>query len=173
MTAPAPRRAAFTLIEILIVVVILGILSAIAIPEFTSASRETRETVLRDELRFLRNQILLFSAQHREVPPGYPGGNWAATPTSDAFVEQMTRYTNESGATSTTQSIAFRYGPYLSKMPENPVSLKDGVWIITDGIEMPAADESQPYGWIYNPQTRKILPNLSGSDLRSVAFSSY
>ncbi len=34
-----PKRA-FTLVEILIVVVILGILAAIVIPQFTSASEE-------------------------------------------------------------------------------------------------------------------------------------
>ena len=41
MRQPSPRcgeRRAFTLIEILIVVVILGILAAIVIPQFTSAS---------------------------------------------------------------------------------------------------------------------------------------
>ena len=68
----------FTLIEILIVVVILGILATIVVPQFTNATHDSRENSLKGQLHYLRMQILMFKAQHRDVPPGYPGGDNSA-----------------------------------------------------------------------------------------------
>src|SRR6476620_6205464 len=47
------RTRAFTLVEIMIVVVILGILAAIVMPQITDASHMAREKVLMEDLRFL------------------------------------------------------------------------------------------------------------------------
>src|SRR3982751_5070822 len=94
------RNAGFTLVEILIVVVILGILATIVIPQFSNASHEARESMLKDDLRYLRTQVQVFKAQHREIPPGYPSGNTAATPTESDFVDQMTKFTSEAAITS-------------------------------------------------------------------------
>ena len=57
-------RRAFTLIEILIVVVILGILAAIVIPQFTDASNEAMEASVRTQLQTIRSQIELFNVQN-------------------------------------------------------------------------------------------------------------
>src|SRR4051812_39621912 len=117
-TTPRPtlrrhrRHAAFTLIEILIVVVILGILAAIVVPQFTNASTMTRENSLKDDLRYIRSQIVVFRAHHRDVSPGYPGGISTATPTSDDFVSQLTRFSDEYCSTSAGQTTIFRFWPY-------------------------------------------------------------
>src|SRR5215203_4279561 len=86
------RTSAFTLIEILIVIVILGILAMIVIPQFSNASIQARENTLKDDLRFLRLQVQVFAAQHRDTPPGYPNGNMGAAPTATDFEAQMTRF---------------------------------------------------------------------------------
>ncbi len=57
-------RRAFTLIEILIVVVILGILAAIVIPQFTDASQEAMEASVRTQLQTIRSQIELYNVQN-------------------------------------------------------------------------------------------------------------
>jgi type II secretory pathway pseudopilin PulG len=160
------------LIEILIVVVILGILAAIALPQLSSATAESRQAMLKDELRFLRNQMLVFRAQHNDVPAGYPGGNLGATPDEATVVGHLTQYTDALGNISAVGSSTFKYPPYLSKMPENPISKKDGVWVVT-GTALPAADESQPFGWIYAPEINKVAANLQGTDLNNVPYSAY
>ncbi len=56
-------QRAFTLIEILIVVVILGILAAIVIPQFTDASQEAMESSVVTQLQTVRSQIELHNVQ--------------------------------------------------------------------------------------------------------------
>ena len=64
-----PNAFAFTLIEILIVVVILGILAAIVIPQFTDASQEAMESSTRSTLQTVRSQIELYRVQHAGALP--------------------------------------------------------------------------------------------------------
>ena len=59
---------AFTLIEILIVVVILGILAAIVIPQFTDASQQAMESSVVTQLQTLRSQIELHDVQFPLTP---------------------------------------------------------------------------------------------------------
>lgn len=167
-----PRDKGFTLIEILIVVVILGILSSIVIPQFSNATHESREATLRDCLRYLRTQITIFKAQHRDVSPGYPNGDNSATADAGTFLQQMTLCSDEYCNLSATPTTTCKYGPYLSAMPANPISTSAGLWVVS-GTGMPAADQSQPYGWIYNPQTQTIIPNLTGSDASGTPYTSY
>ena len=56
-------RKAFTLIEILIVVVILGILAAVVVPQFTNAAEDANDAAVRTQLQTLRGQIELYRAQ--------------------------------------------------------------------------------------------------------------
>ena len=62
------RRNAFTLIEILIVVVILGILAAVVVPQFTSAADDANDAAVRSQLQTLRGQIELYRAQQSADP---------------------------------------------------------------------------------------------------------
>jgi len=57
-------RQGFTLIEILIVVVILGILAAIVIPQFTDAAGEASRSNLQSQLQTIRSQIELYNVQN-------------------------------------------------------------------------------------------------------------
>ena len=62
-------RNAFTLIEILIVVVILGILAAIVVPQFTNAADDANDASVRSQLQTLRSQIELYRAQNPSLNP--------------------------------------------------------------------------------------------------------
>jgi len=167
---PAFHPAGFTLVEILIVVVILGILAAIAVPKLSTASQSARENTLRDDVRFLRTQIQVYHSQHNDIFPGFPGGDTAQPPTEAAFVTQMTQYSSSLGATSASASAFYQYGPYLSKMPDNPVSSYTTIKILAAGDPFVADGTT---GWLYQPATGLLTPNLTGSDSGGTAFVNY
>jgi type II secretion system protein G len=107
-------KSGFTLVEILIVVVILGILAAIVIPQFTGASTEAKESALMSDLQSIRSQIELYKIQHNDELPGVQQGG---TTCSEAdFVTAMTTKTDQDGV------AGGRFGPYMQKIPENPFS---------------------------------------------------
>jgi general secretion pathway protein G len=175
-TTSSQRSRGFTLVEILIVVVILGILATIVIPQFSNASVEARENTLKDDLRYLRVQIQVFRAQHRDRSPGYPGGDTTATPTDTDFTNQMTLFTNEDCATSNGASATHKFGPYLIRVPENPINGSKAIKMIANGAPFPAPDANDAglYGWIYQPSTGTIIANLTGNDsTNTTAFSNY
>ncbi|MFA5239927.1 MAG: prepilin-type N-terminal cleavage/methylation domain-containing protein [Phycisphaerae bacterium] len=123
-------KSGFTLVEILIVVVILGILAAIVIPQFTDASEQAKESSLVSDLQTMRSQIELYKIQHKGVVPGAGG---------DATVEQaITGLTDENGNVAAAPGSGV-YGPYMQKLPKNPFT--DG-----RGINGAAADGSVQ-GW--------------------------
>src|SRR5215211_6868046 len=97
--AASVAAAGFTIIEMLIVVVILGILATIVVPQFSNASINAKENMLKDELRYLRTQVVVYKAQHHDVAPGYPNGDRTAPATAADFVAQMTKPTNDYGVT--------------------------------------------------------------------------
>ncbi len=177
--ASAPRHAAFTLVELLIVVVILGIMAMIVIPQFSNASHQARENTLKDDMRFLRLQVQVFAAQHRDVPPGYPNGNMSAAPTAADFEAQMLQHTAEDCSTNAGATPVYKYGPYLSRLPINPLNGESAVLIVANGAALPAAatlpimNGGTPYGWIYKPQTQQFMANLAGSDSNGTPFANY
>jgi general secretion pathway protein G len=71
-------RRAFTLVEILIVVVILGILAAIATPQFVKATEAASETTALDQLGKIRRAIAVYYVTYNQYPTVTAGdGTWA------------------------------------------------------------------------------------------------
>jgi len=70
-------KRAFTLIEILIVVVILGILAAIVIPQFSDASTQANNANVHSQLQTLRGQLELYKVQHTDNYPDLVAAQWA------------------------------------------------------------------------------------------------
>ena len=61
-------QGGFTLIELLIVMTIIGILAAIAIPSYVNSVRKAREAVLREDLHTMRAAIDSYTADKEQAP---------------------------------------------------------------------------------------------------------
>ncbi|MHC4456478.1 MAG: prepilin-type N-terminal cleavage/methylation domain-containing protein [Planctomycetota bacterium] len=119
-------KSGFTLVEILIVVVILGILAAIVIPQFTGASTEAKESALVSDLQSIRSQVELYKIQHNDILPGeildaLTGNITPATAASfvNAFCSKTDQYGNVGNP---PVAGVHRFGPYMKKLPVNPFS---------------------------------------------------
>jgi type IV pilus assembly protein PilA len=70
MTGPkASRRSGFTLVEIMIVVMIIGLLAAIAIPSFAKARNESRIARYLNDIRPAIDYIELYAMENGSYPP--------------------------------------------------------------------------------------------------------
>ncbi len=132
-------RTGFTLVEILIVVIILGILAAIVIPQFTEASNDARESALASDLQTLRSQIELYKVQHLEALPG------AGTA---SFLLALTGKTDVAGAVDATGA----YGPYLQKFPTNPFVNLDTIVVESGTASLGGGDT----GWHFDTSTGQV-----------------
>lgn len=77
------RSSAFTLVEILIVVVILGILASVVIPQFSSASQDAMKSALRDQMKTINDMVEYYRVNNAgllptsdTVAPFGAGGGW-------------------------------------------------------------------------------------------------
>ena len=131
------NKNAFTLVEILIVVLILGILAAIVIPQFTSAAEDSKLSNLMSNLQSIRAQLELYKMHHNEQYPANP-------------LTQLTQKTDSDGTLNATGA----YGPYLHIFPSNPFINDPAKAILCGGA---AGD-----GWSYNAATGVIIANTAG-----------
>ena len=64
----AVSQRGFTLIELIIVMTIIGLLTAIAIPSYLNSVRKAREAVLREDLHTMRSAIDSFTVDKEQAP---------------------------------------------------------------------------------------------------------
>jgi general secretion pathway protein G len=132
-------RKGFTLVEILIVVIILGILAAIVIPQFTNASSDARQSSMTSQLQTIRSQLELYKLQHGDLYPTTDGKCTAATFTN---WDRLTGKTDADG----TINANGAYGPYLQQPPTNPLTNSSTV----------SDTASKTVGFVFEDATGKI-----------------
>lgn len=160
----------FTLIEILIVVMVLGILAMVIIPQITVSTTDAKESTLTTNLSALRSSIELYYHQHNNVYPGYftvAGDPTVSDATTGAvsFVTQLTQFTNVKGETSTTKTDVFKYGPYLksSTLPTNPFNDLNSVVIDATIDVITTRTVSGTGGWKFYTKTGILIANDSAA----------
>ena len=120
-------RKAFTLVEILIVVVILGILAAIVVPQFTNATQDAQGGNIQTQLDTLNNQIELFRARTNTYPGTATPGTLVGTDWSDMI-----------------------NGGYLKSEPRNPYNGKNAVGAT-------GSSDVVNDGWHWGPNANNIM----------------
>ncbi len=70
------RSTGFTLIELIIVVVIIGILAAIAIPKFQDVTASAKHAACHSNLRNIVGALNMYAADNNEYPGAFQGHKW-------------------------------------------------------------------------------------------------
>ncbi len=63
----------FTLIEMIIVIIIMGILAAVIVPQIGSTSDDAKLSALKKDLTTMRDAVEIYYAQHNGFYPGTIG----------------------------------------------------------------------------------------------------
>lgn len=162
--------AGFTLIELLIVVIILAIISAIAIPQFSAATSDAQSSAADANLATVRSAIEMYRAQHAgNVNPavnassggtGCTGtvGSGAAN-SAQALKDQLMYASNAAGQTCTIADATYRYGPYLRQgIPLDPFGQKNDIIVTTTGAKI-APTHDTGSGWAYDVKSGEFVLN--------------
>jgi len=137
------KNSAFTLIEVLIVVVIMAVLAATVIPQFAESTTDAKQSSLKFNMHTLRSQIELYKIHHGAYP--------ALTANS---LPQMLDKTDSAG----TIDVTGAFGPYLDgDIPLNPFDNVNLVYAAAS--DSPAAPTVDGKGWQYHQATGRIWPN--------------
>jgi general secretion pathway protein G len=139
------RRPGFTLVELLIVIIVIAVLAAIAIPKFVNSSARSKESSLHADLKLVRNAVALF-----QNDTGY-------YPATLSDIAAITAPANGKDSTGTSQTILSSNwkGPYIATLPTDPVSGNALTYSTT------------------SPTVGQINSSMAGSDSGGTLFSTY
>lgn len=165
------NASGFTLVELLIVVIILAILAAIVVPQFSNSTQDAKVSALDNTLANVRSAIDLYRQQHGSYPgllTAVPAAGCAtgtkgvgAADTEAAFTEQLTLYTDLNGGACSIADATFKFGPYLktadNSLPQNAVTENNAVVISTTGDLAMTSAQTPGAGWKYDTVSGKFI----------------
>ena len=169
------KAPGFTLVELLIVVIILAILAAIVVPQFSSSTQDAKISALDNSLANVRSAIDLYRQQHGAYPglntavpaagcaAGTKGAGTGVTgaQAATAFTEQLTLYTDINGGACSIADATFKFGPYLktadNTLPPNPITEDGSLLIETTGDLAMTSAAAPGVGWKYDVKSGKFI----------------
>lgn len=175
----------FTLIELLIVVIILAILSAILIPQFSTSSDDAKLAALDANLNGLRSAIELYRVQHNGDYPGAIAATGATCTvgaagtglvnTPEAVIDQLTKYSSADGKTCSGADPTTPLGPYIRKgIPVEPIKNNAAITLLTT-TGAPLVTAGTAGGWAYDTKSGQIVMNMvdTEKDSKGIAYSAH
>lgn len=139
------RIRAFTLVELLIVIVVLAVLAAIVIPKFNDSGTRGREASLKANMKTARNAIELFRADTGAYPTSLDDLAGASAPATGK---------DGSGNSKSITSTDYK-GPYVAEAPKDPVSGAALTYSVTSG------------------SVGKVSPSATGNATDGTAYSTW
>ncbi|MBV6457204.1 MAG: hypothetical protein HONBIEJF_00311 [Fimbriimonadaceae bacterium] len=135
----------FTLVELLIVIVILAVLAAIAIPRFMDSGLRSKEASLKSNIKLCRNAVELF---HNDT------GAWPSALSDLTGSSAPAAGKDAAGAAKSITASDYK-GPYLQSVPTDPVSGAAFTYSVT------------------SPTVGKVTSSASGNASDGTAYSSW
>jgi prepilin-type N-terminal cleavage/methylation domain-containing protein len=147
------KQKGFTLIELMIVVAIIGILAAVAIPKFADMLEKAREGATKGNVGAIKSAISIFY--------GDQGGTWPTSIDPTVANNPFSKYMDRIPAVKVTHSFS-----------GSTSTLSGTSSVITSTTAAPTLSITTD-GWIYNTTSGDIWVNNNQTDTRGTAYSSY
>jgi type II secretion system protein G len=166
------NRRGFTLVELIVVILIVAVLAAVAIPKFVASKRQAQDAVLKRDLDIVRTAVDRYFADTGMYPQRLSRLNDLSSEYSTAAVPAL----KTDGTWGSFIKSQYK-GPYLSmdvahrtlSSQPNPLG-----GTFTNSTKIPVDPISKlPYTYVFSAGRVRVGSSATGNDAKGVPYSSY